>query len=416
MNDAGARFAAGIDTHKDSHALCVLDGLGRKVFEGMFPANEQGYAAIAEAIGAPEDCMAVGIEGTVSYGAGLSRHLESLGYPVLEVLHPARRKRLPGSNKNDFADAERAARNAVSGDHAYTPKASNGWVEELRVLSVARKQSVKTATSAVNTAKSLIVTAPEQLRANLACMGKGELMPYLAKKRSCKDPLSATMLVSLRSLALVWQVARRQADEAEVAMRGILEKNAPALLLVEGCGPISAAELAIAAGDNPDRLASKDSFAALCGASPVEASSGRVVRHRLNRGGNRQANSALHQIAVTRMRTDERTKRYVAKRTAEGKSKKEIRRCLKRYIANEVYRAMMNPTDVPPKQGTRLKCMRLSLGLTQQEVASMLGVLQARISGIELGTRRVAKIEISYCALLERLTEERERAVATSPR
>ena len=155
---------AGVDTHKDVHVLCVLDGLGRQVFTGSFQANEDGYNKIAAAIGDPKDCIVVGIEGTASYGAGLARRLTELGFEVVEVLRPKRDKRRRGTNKNDIKDAERAARDAIAGNGTSIPKTQDGWVEAVRFQLIARRLAVKTSTSAINTVKSLINTAPEHIR------------------------------------------------------------------------------------------------------------------------------------------------------------------------------------------------------------------------------------------------------------
>ena len=236
MNENGT-VAAGLDTHRDAHALCVIDRVGRVLRTGTYSADAAGYDEIASAIGEPGDCAVVGIEGTGSYGAGVARRLAELGYDVVEVVRPRREKRMAGRDKNDPADAERAARDEI--------------------------------------------------------------------ERSLWD--------SLRSLALAWRAAKEAAAEQEAAMRSILEANAPALLDVSDCGAISAARLAMAAGDNPERVSGEAAFASLCGASPIEASSGKVKRYRLNRGGDRQANRALHTIARQRMRRDDRTKAYVEK-------------------------------------------------------------------------------------------------------
>ena len=398
---------AGIDTHKREHALCLLDGLGRKVFEGFFPANEQGYRELADAIGNPAECLVVGVECTMSYGAGLTRLLVNSGFNVVEVLHPEKKRRRRGSNKNDLEDAELAARAAIAGKHTSVPKAGDGWVEATRALMVSRRLAVKTSTAAANTAHALIVSAPARVREKYEGMCTEAMMKSLARETPGGDIVEESLYASLRQIAGMWLESRRQADTALELIEQIVEENAPALTAMEGCGALTAASLAIAAGDNPERMGSKDSFAALCGTSPVEASSGDVKRHRLNQGGNRQANCALHQIVLSRMKHDGRTKAYVEKRTAEGKSKKEIIRCLKRYVANEAYRALLDPMKAPEKQGSKIKAMRKLLGLSQREAASMLLVSRTKISEIECGKRRLPKMEQAYCDALERLAVER---------
>lgn len=404
MNENGT-VVAGIDTHKDVHVLCLLDGFGRKTFSGSFPADAKGYNELAAAIGDPSQCIVVGIEGTSTYGAGLTRRLEELGYDVVEVLRP-KRKRRPGQNKNDVADAERAARDAIAGNGAGVPKSKDGWVEQVRYLTAARSIAVKTSTACSNSAQGLLGSAPEEIRSKFAKMDTEAMMVALTRKRQGKDPIEAALYASLRILAGMWVEAKRNAKSLEIQIEKIMQENAPALLEINGCGALCAAELAIAAGDNPDRMGSDAAFAALCGTSPVEASSGKVIRHRLNRGGNRRANCALYRIATARMRDDERTKAYVEKKTAEGKSKKEIKRCLKRYIAREVYKALLNPTEsrLPePPDGSELKKLRKSLGLTQADVAKMLLTTATNIGSIERGVRRIPALENSYCECLAKL-------------
>lgn len=398
---------AGIDTHKKKHALCLLDGWGRKMFESFFSADEKGYAEIAEAIGSPEDCIVVGIEGTMSYGAGVCRYLVEKGYPVVEVLGPESARKKKGANKDDLKDAERAARTAIAGDHVSVPKSGSGWVEGVRALLAARRLAVKTSTAATNAVKALLVTAPERIKAKHAGMDTESMMKSLSRKHTKEDPIENALYDSLRSLARMWHEAREQVDALESEIEDLMNENAPALMAMDGCGAITGAQLAVTAGDNPERMKSKDSFAALCGVSPVEASSGETVRHRLNRGGDRLANCALTQIVLSRMQHDERTKAYVAKRRAQGRSKKEIKRCLKRYVANEAYRILLNPKDVPDWQGSELAKTRKALGLTQRDAASLLLVSQAKISEIERGGRRYLKLEKQYSEALQQLQTKR---------
>ena len=338
-------IAVGIDTHKETHTVSIVDELGRALRSAEFRADAVGYAMVAEAIGDPAECIVVGIEGTASYGAGLCRYLRERGYNVVEVLRPKRARSRPGSPKSDPIDAERAARDALAGIGTSVPKSQDGWVEQVRDLFVARQACVRAYVSCVNTAKGMLVAAPEAVRGRYRGMPADETMRSLCRRRTCPDPIQQAAYDALRSLACVWRESRAAAEELEARIGSLVEENAPALLAVFGCGPISAASLAVAAGDNPDRLRSEGAFASLCGASPVEASSGKTARHRLNRGGNRQANAALHRIAIVRLRYDERTREYAAKKQAEGKSKKEILRCLKRYIAREVYKALLNPKE-----------------------------------------------------------------------
>ena len=293
----GETVIAGVDTHKDVHVLCLLDGLGRKIWSGSFGADPEGYDRLAEAIGDPGSCMVVGVEGTASYGAGLTRRLVELGYNVVEVLRPKRDKVRPGEGKSDPLDAERAARKAASGRGCSVPKSQDGWVEAVRQLYVARRLAVATSTSCVACAKSMLTTAPSALRERFRGRERPkDLMPLLARGRKAGDALEESVLASLRSVAAVWKEARSQVESLDERIRALLEANAPALLGVEGCGTTTAAALVVAAGDNPGRLKGEAAFSMMCGASPIPASSGKTDRHRLNRGGNRQANWALYEI------------------------------------------------------------------------------------------------------------------------
>lgn len=363
----------GVDTHADSHWLCVLDWRGRKVLSRRFPADAAGYEALAGAIAAAGEPACVAMEGTSSYGAGLTRHLASLGMPVREALSPAgTQRRRPGQGKCDESDAERAARAAMSGSRLGTPKSQDGWVDGVRCMLAARSGAVKARTSAVNTARSLLTTAPEGLRSRF------------------------------RGMADLWAAARDAALDMERAIEASLEENCPALLAMYGCGPVSAAKLAVAAGDNPGRLRSEASFAAICGACPIPASSGKTVRRRLNRGGDRQANSALHEIARQRVMRDPETAEYAERARARGKSDREVMRCLKRYVAREAYRALMRPHEVRrPEDASGLVAARRAARVSQVRAASILGTSEKYISMLERGQRDLKPIRRAYEAWVE---------------
>lgn len=240
----GETVIAGVDTHKDVHVLCLLDGLGRKIWSGSFGADPEGYDRLAETIGDPGSCMVVGVEGTASYGAGLTRRLVELGYNVVEVLRPKRDKVRPGEGKSDPLDAERAARKAASGKGCSVPKSQDGWVEAVRQLYVARRLAVATSTSCVACAKSMLTTAPSALRERFRGRERPkDLMPLLARGRKAGDALEESVLASLRSVAAVWKEARSQVESLDERIRALLEANAPALLGVEGCGTTTAAAL-----------------------------------------------------------------------------------------------------------------------------------------------------------------------------
>lgn len=323
------------------------------------------------------------MEGTTSYGAGLCSYLMERGYDVFEVLRPKREKRRVGEGKTDGIDAEHAAR-AVAAGKGIVPKSHNEWVEGLRALTVARSIHVNTMTSVSNAIGSLLVSAPERVRTKYRPLKGASLYRKLGSCRpNAEDDVAGPLLASLRALARTWLELDEKAGQLEGAMHRLIEANAPALLQVKGCGTVNAAELAIAAGDNPERIPSEASFASICGVSPIPASSGKTDRHRLNRGGNRQANKALHMIAVSRMSGDERTLAYMAKRKSDGKKKREAMRCLKRFIAREVYSTLRHPMRLKYARGEELAAMRKSLGLTQQQIARELNVPNVRLSEIE---------------------------------
>jgi transposase len=286
----------------------------------------------------------IGVEGTGSYGAGLARYLRACGVEVAEVIRPNRQARRQ-RGKSDTADAVAAALAALNGEAAGVPKSRDGAAESIRALRAARAGAVKARTQAGNQLRDLIVTAPEQVRQQLAGLSCKRQVDVAARfrPRDLAGPAggvrAAMASVARRHQALSAEIARLDA-----ALEELLTRAAPKELLAkQGVATQVAATLLATTGDNPSRVRKKASFAALCGASPVDASSGKQIRHRLNRGGDRQANSALWTIAMTRLAHDPRTKVYLARRTAEGKTKKEIIRCLKRYIAREIYKALCRP-------------------------------------------------------------------------
>jgi transposase len=276
----------------------------------------------------------------------LARHLRAKDIEVLEVEGPKHRGRSSRRSveKSDPSDAERAARAVLAGEASGVPKSADGRVEMIRALRAARRSAIKARTQAANQIQALRVTAPERLRRRLRGLSTKELVRVAARFRLGEDPVdvpSATKF-ALRSVARRYEALSEEIDELEAHLDRLVAQAAPELVSLAGIGTDSAATLLIVAGDNPQRLGSEASFANLCGVAPIEASSGKVVRHRLNRGGNREANRALYMICLSRMRRDPRTKEYVARRTAEGKSKREIIRCLKRYVAREVYRVLIS--------------------------------------------------------------------------
>ncbi len=282
-------------------------------------------------------------------GLKLARHLKDAGIAVVEVERPKRRH-LRRRGKSDPIDAEAAARTVLAGQAAGEPKSGDGRAEMIRTLRSARQSAVKARSQAANQLQSFTVTAPEELRHRLRGLSTKELVAAAARFRPGNDPedVEAATRFAMRSVARRHRALSEEIAELDAHLHRLVAEGAPGLISLPAIGTHHAATLLVLAGDNPERLRSEASFASLCGVSPVEASSAKVVRHRLNRGGNRDANRALHMICVVRMGSDERTRRYVARRTAEGKSKWEIMRCLKRYIAREVYRVLLSPAVAEP--------------------------------------------------------------------
>jgi transposase len=353
-SDTVVEVVLGVDTHLDVHVAVALDQLGRRLDTFSVPTTKKGYEdllAWAEGFGA---VRCAGVEGTSSYGAGLARYLRVVGIEVMEVERPKRRHRRR-NGKSDTREAEAAARAVLAGETAGEPKGGDGRVEMIRVLRSTRRSAVKARSQVANQLQGFLVTAPEELRERLRELTTKELVAVAARLRPSKDldNVETATKFALRSVARRYQLLSKEIAELDTQLDRLVSETAPELISLPAIGTDHAATLLLTVGDNPERLRSEASFASLCGVSPVEASSGKVVRHRLNRGGNRDANRALHLICVVRMRVDERTRRYVARRSAEGKSKQEIMRCLKRYVAREVYRVVVSAASPSPSGSCR---------------------------------------------------------------
>lgn len=291
---------AGVDTHSTTHTLALLDEHGRVTDTETFNADPKGYERLIAMIGDPALCLGVGVEGTNSYGAALSRRLAAAGYTVHEVLRPKRSVRR-SDGKSDPIDAIAAARSVLAGDGISTPKASDGWCEALRHLIAAREQLVTSMTAISNCLAGLLTTAPEGIRERYRSLPSKRRIGKLAACRPSGGIVERNVLSSLKTLASSWRELHDRADVLECRMRQILEENARPLLDVYCMGTMSAAQLAVIGGDNPERIRSEAAFAKLCGACPLPASSGKTNRHRLNRSGNRQGNRALYNVALVRM-------------------------------------------------------------------------------------------------------------------
>jgi len=286
------------------------------------------------------------MEGTGSYGAGLARWLRAREVAVVEVDRPDRRTRRR-RGKSDSVDAEAAARAVLAGTATAQPKAGNGAMEMVRTLRVARRSAIKARTQAANELHALVVTAPDAMRARLRRLKVPQLVATTAAFRRSPElttPTAATKL-ALKSIAMRYQNLSAEIDVLDKHLDQLVTAAAPALVAIKGVGTDTAATLLTVVGDNPERLVNEGAFAHLVGVAPIEASSGKITRYRLNRGGDRQGNRALYLLAVGRMGWDSATKAYVARRTAEGRTKPEIIRCLKRYIARELYPVLLAATS-----------------------------------------------------------------------
>jgi transposase len=333
-------ITGGVDTHADLHVAAALDPIGGLLGVREFPATAAGYADLLEWLGEFGDVALVGVEGTGSYGAGLARYMAGAGVRVVEVDRADRQDR-HRQGKSDPLDAVSAARAAQSGRASGAPKGRDGAVEAIRALMVAKRSARNERTQAVNQARALIVTGPDELRTRFAGHGTAARAAAIAalRPRPGDVPGYATR-VALRELGRRVQFLDAQLERLDELIIPLVTARAPGLLALHGVGPDTAALLLVAAGDHPERLRSESSWAHLCGVAPIPASSGKTSRHRLNRGGNREANSALWRIVITRLKSHPATLAYAERRSKEGLSKREIIRCLKRYVAREVYRQL----------------------------------------------------------------------------
>lgn len=342
MTPARPSVTGGVDTHRDEHVAAALDPVGGLLGSASFPTTAAGYTALLAWLRSHGEISSVGVEGTGSYGAGLARHLTAAGVLVLEVSRPNRQVRRR-YGKSDVVDAIAAGRAVLSGEATGTPKTHDGPIEALRALKSLHRSANKARTQAINQIRAVLVTAPDELRARPRDLPRRELLATCAAFRinADDDSLAGITRLTLRELAARVAFLDAQIKSTVVRLRRITTELAPELVAMRGVGPDTASTLLLTAGDNPDRLRSERSFASLTGSCPVPATSGLIQkRYRLNRGGDRQANAALWRIAMVRLSSDPTTREYVARRQTEGKTKVEAMRCLKRYIAREVYKAL----------------------------------------------------------------------------
>ncbi len=337
----------GVDTHQDEHVAVAIDQQGVRLAQRYASATSYGYEALERWSRNLGEVRAFGVEGTGSYGAGLARFLTGRGFTVVEVNQPDRSTRYR-KGKSDPTDAEMAARAALAGVANATPKSGEGVIEMIRMLKSTKDSAIKARTQAVNQMKALVVTAPAGLRETLDGLTATALAARCRSFRPgrLEDPTAAAKY-ALRSLACRYLQLDKEIRDLQAELERLTRMAAPALVSIFGVGPDTAAALLISAGSNPERIHSEAAFASLCGVSPIPASSGKTNRHRLNRGGDRQANAALYRVVLVRLSHDLRSSEYMERRTGEGMSKTEVIRCLKRYVAREVLSALKKSARVP---------------------------------------------------------------------
>ncbi len=383
MNEEIVEVTGGVDTHSEVHVAAFVNSIGKVLGTASFPVTTAGYRELLLWVRSFGLLNRVGVEGTGAYGAGLFRYLHEEGVIVVEVNRLNRQLRRR-RGKSDITDAVSAARAALNGDATGTPKSGDGNVEAIRSLRVARRSAIKASTQASNQIRDLIVTAPEDLRVRLVKLTPTARIELCSRFRpgGPTEPGGA-LKRSLRCLARRCQALTVEIGELDEAIVELCAAANPGLLGARGVGPEVAAALLIAAGDNPERMRNDASFAALCGSSPIEASSGKTTRHRLNQGGNREANNALWRIVMVRLTCDPATRAYRDRRRADGKSDREIIRCLKRFVAREMFRLLTNPPTV--HLGADLRTARTNAQLTLQTAAQQLNTWPIRLSRIERG-------------------------------
>ena len=335
------RITGGVDTHLDVNVAAALDEIGGLLGVESFATTPAGNEALIAWLDSFGRLDLVGVEGTGSYGASLNRALARRGVSVVEVDQPNRQRRRQ-AGKSDPIDAVEAARAAQGGRARGLAKTRTGNVEAIRALIVARRSARSVRVKTMNQIRHLGFTAPDDLRERLEGVSRSQLAGVAAglRPRPGSDAVMFATKTALRILGRRLLVLDAEMAELDTLLDDLVAVTAPELLALYGVGTDTAAALLVAAGDNPERLRSEAAWAHLCGVSPIQASSGKTVRHRLNRSGDRQANHALWRIAMVRMSHEERTRDYVARRLEEGKTKREIMRILKRYIAREVYKTL----------------------------------------------------------------------------
>lgn len=338
-------ITGGVDTHADVHVAAAVDHNGGLLGVQSFPADQTGYESLLGWLCGFGPVVRIGVEGTGSWGVGLTRFLTGQDVEVVEVDRPNRQTRRK-KGKSDPTDAISAARAALSGEASVIPKTRDGAVEQIRVLLVARRSAREQRIQSLTQLRHVVFCAPETIRARFKDRYKTGLVKEAAamRPRHSSDPLSYTTNLVIRNLARRVRRLNEEIAEIDEMLANLIYQTAPSLLELHGVGIDSAASLLVAAGDNPDRIRSEGSWARLCGVAPLPANSGKVnTRYRLNRGGDRQANAALYRIVLTRMSNHPETRDYVKRRRSEGLNSGEVIRCLKRYVARQTFKHLPRP-------------------------------------------------------------------------
>jgi transposase len=395
---AAGHVVGGVDPHADTIHVAAVTGVGKVIGDAEFDTTIAGYRRAIAFLTSHGEVQRVGVEGAAGYGAGITRALTAAGIDVVEVDRPTRSARRR-KGKSDQLDAYHAARSVLA---ERTSPIKDSTLDGLRALNLARRSAVKAKTAAGNQMKSILIMAPGPVRARFAGLTTEQLIIALLRCRGLyADPIVADTMAALRILAQRHRDLTTQIEWLTARIEPQVTAINPALIAAPGVGPVVAVQLLITAGNNPDRLHNEGSFAALCGAAPVPASSGKTHRYRLSRGGDRQANHALHRIALVRMSHDSTTIAYVRRQTDAGRGKKEILRKLKRAISREIYRLLTKPASTPVPDWTDLRPIRQTKNITLQTVADHFGVWPAHISTIERGQRRDDDLATRYRAWLQ---------------
>jgi transposase len=388
------RIVIGIDTHLDTIHVAAITEAGKTVADREFATTPTGYYIAVRWAQSFGEVLAAGVEGTSSYGSGITQTLQDNDIEVFEVTRPDRAGRRK-HGKSDPLDAYSAARAVLAGNGLATPKDPN--TAALRALQTARRGAVKARTAAINQIKALLVTAPPELRERYRrYTTTTTLITALIRCRpsALGDTTSVTVLTACKALAQRIDYLERQDRELTEQLDALVWAINPDLRAAYGVGPDTAAQLLITAGTNTHRLRSEAAFARLCGAAPIPASSGKITRHRLSRGGDRDANNALHRIALVRWSHDPRTRDYAQRKLADGRSKKDILRLLKRAIAREIFKRLTAPS--PIDDYSDLRPARQAKNITLATAATHLGVRTNDISRLERGLKRDDTLAANY--------------------